>query len=175
MGAGAEPPGGAVSRIEPGGGPGESGVPGRPPGAPAVRAALPGDLPEILALLERAQLPTAGVAEWLPRFVVVKGNGGVVGVAGMELYGRAALLRSVVVSPELRGSGLGAALTERIVADASAAGARMLYLLTTTADAYFPRLGFQRIRRDDLPPELAASEELKGACPVSAVVMARPI
>ncbi len=174
MGAGAEPPGGVVSRAEPGGGPGESGLP-RPRGVPAIRAALPGDLPGILALLERAQLPTAGVAEWLPRFVVVEGTGGVVGTAGMELYGRAALLRSVVVSPELRGSGLGAALTERIAAEASAAGARMLYLLTTTADAYFPRLGFQRIRRDDLPPDLAASEELKGACPVSAVVMARPI
>ncbi len=140
-----------------------------------VRAARQEDLPQVLALLEQAQLPTAGVAEWLPRFVVAEDGVRVVAAAGMELYGRAALLRSVVVAPELRGSGLGAALTERIAADATVAGARMLYLLTTTADGYFPRLGFQRIRREELPAELGASEELKGACPVSAVVMARAL
>lgn len=140
-----------------------------------VRAARQEDLPAVLALLEQAHLPTAGVAEWLPRFVVAQNGPEVVAAAGMELYGRAALLRSVVVAPALRGSGLGAALTERIAGDATVAGARMLYLLTTTADGYFPRLGFQRITRDQLPEAISASEELKGACPASAVVMARAI
>ena len=143
--------------------------------SPSLRPATPSDLPSILALLQEAQLPSEGVAEWLSRFVVAEAGGSVVAAAGMELYGRAALLRSVVVSPGLRGSGLGAALTERIATAATAAGARMLYLLTTTADGYFPRLGFQRMRREDLPEALGASAELKGACPASAVVMARAI
>src|SRR5512135_2374721 len=107
-------------------------------GGPTIRPALPGDLPAVLALLEAAGLPRAGVSEWLPRFVVGERGGAVVAAAGLEVYGRAGLLRSVVVSPELRGSGLGAALTDRIAADAAAAGVRVLYLLTTTAAEYFP-------------------------------------
>ncbi len=140
-----------------------------------LRPARPDDLPAILALLEAAGLPPQGVAEWLPRFVVAERSGAVIAAAGLEVYGRAGLLRSVVVAPAARGSGLGTALTERIAADAAGAGVRMLYLLTTTAPEYFPRLGFQRIDRQALPEAISASEELKGACPVSAVVMQRPV
>ncbi|HEX9108643.1 MAG TPA: arsenic resistance N-acetyltransferase ArsN2 [Longimicrobiales bacterium] len=140
-----------------------------------IRPAQAGDLPAIVALLAGAGLPPAGVEQWLPRFVVAERAGAVVAAAGLEIYGRAALLRSVVVAVEGRGRGLGAALTERIATEAARAGARMLYLLTTTAPAYFPRLGFRTIERAELPEALAASEELKGACPASAIVMARPL
>ncbi|MCI0572486.1 MAG: hypothetical protein L0Y66_17160 [Myxococcaceae bacterium] len=51
----------------------------------------------------------------------------------------------------------------------------MLYLLTTTAAESFPRFGFTHVDRSSLPPELHASEELRGACPASAVVMKRHI
>ncbi len=142
---------------------------------PTIRPAGPDDLPAILALLEAAGLPPQGVAEWLPRFVVAERDGALVAAAGLEVYGRAGLLRSVVVAQEQRRSGLGAALTERIAAEAAAAGVRMLYLLTTTASAYFPRLGFHRIERSALPAELAGSEELKDACPASAAAMQRPL
>ena len=50
-------------------------------------------------------------------------------------------------------------------------GLRELYLLTTTAAAYFPRFGFERIGREALPSSLQASEELRGACPASAAAM----
>ncbi len=142
---------------------------------PAIRPARPDDLPGILDLLAGAGLPREGVTEWLPRFLVAERGGAVVAAAGLEVYGRAGLLRSVVVRPEARGGGLGAALTERIAADAAAAGVRVLYLLTTTAPEYFPRLGFRPIARDALPEAISASEELKGACPASAVVMERPL
>jgi N-acetylglutamate synthase-like GNAT family acetyltransferase len=154
---------------------GDRGDGGDPAGDATIRPARPADLAAVEALLVAADLPRAGVPEWLPRFVVVERAGAIVAAAGMELYGRAALLRSVVVSRELRGSGIGAELTRRIAADAAAAGARMLYLLTTTAAEYFPRLGFERITRADLPEALSASEEMRGACPVTAVVMARPL
>ncbi len=144
-------------------------------GGPTMRPARPDDLAAILALLDAAGLPPEGVGEWLPRFVVAERDGAVVAAAGLEVYGRAGLLRSVVVAPEARGDGMGAALTERIAADAASAGVRMLYLLTTTASEYFPRLGFRRIAREALPEAISASEELKGACPVSAVVMERPL
>ena len=48
---------------------------------------------------------------------------------------------------------------------------RDVYLLTTTAPDWFPRFGFTVARREELPEVLNASEELRGACPSSAVAM----
>ena len=50
-------------------------------------------------------------------------------------------------------------------------GVGALYLLTTSAEGYFPRLGFVRVAREDLPGELDRSEQMRGACPVSASAM----
>ncbi len=143
--------------------------------APRITAATPRDAAAIRTLLRSAGLPDEDFADHLAHFLVARRHGAVVGAVGFERHGRAALLRSLVVAPAMRGSGLGAALTERIAADAAAAGVRMLYLLTTTAPTYFPRLGFEVIERAALPAELAGSEELKGACPASAVAMQRPL
>ncbi|HET7600112.1 MAG TPA: hypothetical protein VFK09_07450, partial [Gemmatimonadales bacterium] len=52
---------------------------------------------------------------------------------------------------------------------------RDAYLLTTTADRWFRRLGFVPVERSALPAALAGSEELKGACPASAVAMHRAL
>ena len=46
-----------------------------------------------------------------------------------------------------------------------------VYLLTTTADGFFPRFGFSRITRDDVPDSVKGSVEFRSACPASAVVM----
>lgn len=136
-----------------------------------VRRARPDDLASVEALLEAAALPTAGVAAPLSGFVVAEQAGEVVGVAGLEVHEGDGVLRSVVVSPALRGTGLGARLTERVLADAVHARLRRLYLLTTTAADYFPRYGFQRIARGDASPAIQRSVEFREACPASAVAM----
>ena len=46
-----------------------------------------------------------------------------------------------------------------------------VYLLTISAQNYFPRFGFKQITRAEIPESLNASAELRGACPDSAVVM----
>ena len=130
------------------------------------------DLGDVLALLEQAGLPAAGVEAHFPEgFVVARRGPFVTGVAGVEAYGTTGLLRSVVVLEASRGTGLGHRLTHAAMDLAARRGVRDLYLLTTTADGFFPRLGFARVERDALPPALAASEELRGACPASAVAM----
>jgi amino-acid N-acetyltransferase len=48
---------------------------------------------------------------------------------------------------------------------------REVYLLTTTAHAYFPRFGFTRVARDEVAPAVRESEEFRGACPDTAVAM----
>jgi amino-acid N-acetyltransferase len=84
-------------------------------------------------------------------------------------------LRSAVVSPEHRGSGVGRRLVERLLEGAEVAGIEQLYLLTTTADQYFPRFGFTRTTRSAVPDAVKASAEFQGACPDTAVVMTRKV
>ena len=138
-----------------------------------LRGARAADLPGIERLLTTSQLPLAGVAESLPGFVVAESDGAIVGTAALEVCCDNALLRSVAVAPEWRSRGLGRALVTRVIADAEARGLRALYLLTTTAEHYFPSFGFQQITRDHVPLDVQSTEEFRSACPASAVVMCR--
>ncbi|MDX2192155.1 MAG: arsenic resistance N-acetyltransferase ArsN2 [Gemmatimonadales bacterium] len=141
-----------------------------------LRAATAADLPAVQALLTEAGLPLDGVAEWIGQFRVAAAPGvALAGVAGFERHGEVALLRSVAVAPAWRGTGLARRLVEGVLADAEASGAREAFLLTTTAEGYFPRLGFSRVPREAAPAALGASAEFRGACPASAVLMRRPL
>ncbi len=140
-------------------------------GGVALRAARPEDLPAITDLLATAGLPLQGVAEWLSRFVVAEHDGTIAGVAGLEVYGTDGLLRSVAVAEAWRGRGLGGALTAEALASARADGLRAVYLLTETAEHYFPRLGFRRIERGEVPDPVTQSVEFRELCPVSSIVM----
>jgi N-acetylglutamate synthase-like GNAT family acetyltransferase len=59
------------------------------------------------------------------------------------------------------------------VAEAEARKLHGLYLLTTTAERYFPSFGFHPIRREQVPAGIRETEEFRSACPASAVVMER--
>lgn len=82
-----------------------------------------------------------------------------------------ALLRSVVVNPDIRGTGLGEQLTRQVLDEARTHGVRAVYLLTTTAESYFPRFGFERIEWERVPARVRESREFRGACPASAIAM----
>ena len=143
---------------------------------PTLRAASIADEPAVAALLVASGLPLDGVHESIPCFVVAEDAGEVVGVAGIEacgVSGEHALLRSVAVAPTWRSRGLGRALVTRTIADAEARGVKALYLLTTTAEAYFPTFGFSVTPREAVPDDIKATSEYCGACPASATVMVR--
>jgi N-acetylglutamate synthase-like GNAT family acetyltransferase len=139
----------------------------------SLRRAMHADDEAVTTLLRDSELPIDGVAEWLDRFWIAEHQGRVVGIAGMERYGDSGLLRSVAVVPEWRGTGIGRTLVDHVLEEGRAAGVREVYLLTTTAEHYFPRLGFSCCDRESVPAALRASAEFKGACPASAVVMRR--
>ena len=140
-----------------------------------LRAANAADLPDVERLLAASGLPLEGVKEALATFVVAYAGDDLVGVAGLEVCCDNALLRSVAVAPEWRSRRLGRALVMRVVADAEARGIRALYLLTTTAEQYFPSFGFERIARDEVPDDVRATAEFQSACPASATVMRRTL
>ncbi len=129
------------------------------------------DLPSILALLRQSDLPTAGIERHMASTLIARHNGQIVGCAAVEIYGSAGLLRSVAVAADRRGEGLGQRLTDAALELARSRGVRNLYLLTTTAGQFFPRFGFAPIARTEIDPALDASEELRGACPASAIAM----
>jgi amino-acid N-acetyltransferase len=147
-------------------------------GVATIRRSTREDLPAIERLLIESGLPTTGVAEMLAAdsasFVVAEANGDAshfAGVAGLEVCRDNALLRSVAVRPEWRSHGLGSDLVTRIVSDAESRGIHALYLLTLTAEQYFPRFGFERVERNDVPGEVAETVEFKSACPSTAAAM----
>ncbi|HWI64061.1 MAG TPA: arsinothricin resistance N-acetyltransferase ArsN1 family A [Symbiobacteriaceae bacterium] len=136
-----------------------------------IRPANPSDWAALAELLTVAGLPLAGAREHLPGFVLAFEDDHLVGVAGLERYGTTALLRSLAVAPEQRGTGLGQELVRLLLDQAYDKGIRTVTLLTTTADRFFPRFGFRRVDRSDFPADLQASAELRGACPASSVAM----
>lgn len=136
-----------------------------------LRPASAADYLDVVRLLEAADLPTAGLRPSLPRFLVAEEGGQLVGAIGLEVYGDTALLRSAVVDESRRGSGVGRDLVARVLEQARSDGIREVYLLTTTAERYFPRFGFSRIERAAVADGVRASEEFQGACPASAIVM----
>jgi len=133
------------------------------------------DGPAILDLLRRNALPLDGLSDHLGTAVVARDNGQVVGSAALEVYTDGALLRSVAVSSEHRDSGIGRRLTDAAIALARELDLPGMYLLTTTAQDYFPRFGFEQIDRAAVPASVQASVEFTSACPASAIVMRKPL
>ena len=140
-------------------------------GTPALRPARDDDLAAVEQLLTASELPLDGVAEALCTFIVAESDTKIVGVVGLEICCENALLRSAAVAPEWRDRGLGRQLVERIIAEAEARGISALYLLTTTAERYFPTFGFVKTTRDAVPEPVRRTAEFVSACPATATVM----
>jgi amino-acid N-acetyltransferase len=122
------------------------------------------ELPRILELLEEGGLPRDRLANHLSTPPCAAGG------AALELYGRVAWLRSVAVARDLRDTGLGRRLTEAALDLSRHLGVEEAYLLTETADLFFPHFGFRPIPRSEVPRSLRSSVEFTAACQASARV-----
>jgi amino-acid N-acetyltransferase len=140
-----------------------------------VRNARHADLAAVQQLLSASNLPIEGVAENFSNFLIAEDETGIAGAIGLERHGSVALLRSAVIAAEHRGIGIGGRLVEELLSRAAASGVQDIYLLTTTAEEYFPRFGFKRSTRSAIPEALKQSAEFHGACPETATVMARSL
>ncbi len=137
-----------------------------------IRNAVPSDADAVAILLQSAGLPASGVRERFgENYAVVNIDGEVVGAAGIELYGKDALLRSVVVKEAVRGFGYGSDVVLDRLHWSLRQGITSVYLLTTTAVHYFPRFGFRVVTRDQVPETIGGSIEFRSVCPRSATVM----
>ena len=125
-------------------------------------------------LLASADLPTSDLADAQLQLFFYTGTATApTGLVGLELYGEAALLRSLVVAPSARASGAGSALLAHAESQARSHGVRSLYLLTTTAGEFFGRRGYARVARESAPVPIRSTREFADLCPASSAFMVK--
>lgn len=123
--------------------------------------------------LVAADLPVEDLADAGRTFLRFEEAGLVVGYGGFEPHGEHALIRSIVVLPEARGTGAGRGIAEAVIAEAGRQGARDAYLLTTT-EAFFSHLGFSITDRAAAPPSMLGTRQATTICS-SATLLTRRI
>lgn len=98
-----------------------------------------------------------------------------VGYGGLEIHGRDALMRSVVTLPPARRQGVGAAIVAALEVEAVALGVGAVWLLTTSATAFFIARGYAAAERTAVPEVIRATRQFAGLCPASAVVLMKRV
>jgi amino-acid N-acetyltransferase len=142
-----------------------------------IRPARAEDYNLIQALLVASELPAEDVSEKAPiRFLIAQyAEAQLAGCIGLEVHGRDGLLRSLAVQPSVRAQGKGRALVDAVHGLAATAGIERLWLLTTTANAFFLRLGYELADRASAPELIKRSLQFASICPASAICMTRTL
>ena len=128
---------------------------------PHLRPAAITDVPQIHELLdEYARMgnllprPYSELYRHLRDFFVVEIDGKVVACGALEIFTEnLGEVRSLVVSKEYEGHGLGKHLVQRIVDEARQIGLRRIMALTYVP-AFFHKLGFRTVPKDTLPEKV---------------------
>jgi amino-acid N-acetyltransferase len=102
---------------------------------------------------------------------VVRKHGAIVAAGALQRFDSSALVRSVVVAADRRGTGLGRLIAQELENIASATRVNRLILLTQTAREFFAYQGYRVIERSQVPQDIQGSEEFRSLCPASATCM----
>lgn len=130
------------------------------------------DLDRTVELLLEAGLPTEDIA--VQRLALAaECDGKLLGVIGLESLVDVGLLRSLVVSKDARGQGIGATLVSALESTCIAAGVRELWLLTIDADPFFVKHGYVVRTRKAAPNAIRQTQEFSSLCPDNAVLMSK--
>jgi amino-acid N-acetyltransferase len=127
-----------------------------------------------IRLLEASQLPTSDLTDaHMADFFYCGSARAPVGLVGVEFQGSDALLRSLAVASDRRGSGLGSALVEKAESHARTRAARSIFVLTTTAESFFKSRGYVPADRATAPEAIRRSREFGDLCPSSAAFLVK--
>jgi len=127
-----------------------------------------------IALLRKNNLPTEDLDPGKQLFVAEEDNK-VIGTVTVEYDYDNALLRSLSVSEERRNSGIGAMLVDFIEDYVRKQGVQNVYILTTTAENFFTKNGYQKVERSQVPAFIQNTSEFTSICPSSATVMKKQL
>ena len=126
-------------------------------------------------LLTALDLPHNDIDQHLAHFILAESNKKLIGVIGVDAYGSIGLLRSLGVGEKNQKSGLGTALTSRMLAYARTLGIKKLYLLTLTAEHFFSNKNFTKIERSKVPDVIKSTTEFSSLCPGTAICFFKSI
>ena len=129
----------------------------------------------IVKLLKTNDLPVSDLITGQRIFLVALSDGKTVGCVAIENYGDAGILRSLAVNNDYRGKGIGQKLVTEAENWSRENGLINLYLLTTTAAGFFPKMGWENTERTSVPESIALSSEFASICPSIAVCMYKSI
>lgn len=133
-------------------------------------------LDAVLPLLAACALPTADLsAASPPRFFGIRDEGRWLAVVGLELYSDVGLLRSLAVLPAFCQRGLAGELVAFVESFAAAHGIQTLFLLTTSAEAFFRQRGYAPASRQEAPPAIQATAQFSALCPSSSAFLSKQI
>lgn len=130
---------------------------------------------DVLNILIQSRLPYEDIDLNVHHMIGAFDKDQLKGIAGLELYGNYALLRSVAVDALEQQKGLGSALIHEVIEYSKIINLSKLYLLTETAESFFAKHGFCKTERGVVPQEVLNSKEFKHICPASAVCMMRQL
>ncbi len=152
-------------------------MPADPTQATLLPTPVAGTDPALLAALGAAHLPVADLAEpGRSLFAYATPEGAAGGFGGLEPLGRHALIRAIWVPEALRRRGVGTAIVAHLLEYAHAAGAQTAWALAPSAAALFlRRRGFREVARYEAPPEVLSSRHAGMVCPISTVILTRPL
>ena len=131
------------------------------------------DLAKFIEILLVNELCYEDVPKLRETFSKVTYGEEVAGYFGIEKFGSVGLLRSVVMTDQMRGKGVGKRLLDAAFAQSISLQLESLYLLTNTAEGFFAKFGFEVVERKSAPESVQESHEFKSFCPDSAVCMVK--
>ncbi len=138
----------------------------------AIRPATAADLGTAIELLKEAGLCFEDLSADMLAFVA-ETNAKFQGVIGRECFADIAFMRSLVISGDARGAGVGHALVTALETACVTDGIGELWLLTFDADLFFAKLGYVIRDRADAPDAIRNTEEFRALCPADAVLMSK--
>ena len=131
---------------------------------------------QVLRLLAQCGLPSDDILpEYLPNFVLARDGESDVGVAGLQILGSTALVRSVAVVPTHRSRGLGTKLLAAIEQRARSQGVKQLFLLTNDAQTFFMAHGYRESPRSLAPAEIRGCSQFASSCCGAATLMVKQV
>ncbi len=129
------------------------------------------DLIKIAELLKANNLPYEDIISSKVEFITEEQDGVLLGCIGIEKYAEDGLLRSLAVDDLYKNNGIGKKLIDELFNKSRIEGIKKIHLLTTTAEKYFEKYGFQIAERAKAPNGILQSKEFSEICPVSSTYM----
>lgn len=132
-------------------------------------------LVQVKCLLEKTNLLFVDIGEENVKVFGIIEEDTVIACGAIEPFDDFGLIRSVAVDPCYQNQGVGDQMVALVEGEAKAMGIHYLFLLTTTASAYFLKKGYDEISRTGVPAMVREAQQFKSLCPASAICMVKAL